>query len=108
MEVRARNWQTKLFKLARRRRARGLVVGAGAPSEISSAFNRLRAQIIKRLRENGWATVAIASPSRASGNTLTAINLAISIARDFSYTVLLVELDPGNPSFRQVLGVRPN
>ena len=44
------------------------------------------------------------SPSRGSGTTLTAINLAISIARNFNYTVMLVELDLVNPSFREVLG----
>ncbi len=39
-----------------------------------------------------------------SGNTLTAINLAISLARNLRYTVLLVELDLVNPSFRDILG----
>jgi protein-tyrosine kinase len=106
MELGVRDWQTKLFKPARRQPARDLVIGAGAPSEIYSAFSRLRNQIINRLQENGWTAVAITSPSRASGNTLTAINLAISIARGFSYTVLLVELDLVNPSFRQVLGFK--
>lgn len=99
-----RYWQTNLFKRARRKPARELVIGAGAPSKIASAFNRLRTEIINRLKENGWTAVAITSPARASGKTLTAINLAISMARDFSYTVLLVELDLVNPSFRQVLG----
>ncbi len=106
MELLVRYWQTKLFKPARRKLARNLVIGAGAPSEVYSAYNRLRTQIIKRLQENGWNSVAITSPSRASGNTLTAINLAISIARDCSYTVLLVELDLVNPSFRHVLGFK--
>lgn len=105
MELRVRYRQGEQFQPARRRRlARNLVIGAGAPSEVYSAYNLLRTQIIRRLRENGWDTVAITSPSRASGNTLTAINLAISIARDFSHTVLLVELDLVNPSFHQVLG----
>jgi protein-tyrosine kinase len=103
MELGVRDRQTNLFKPARRQPARDLVIGAGPPSEIYSAFKRLRNQIIKRLQENGWTTVAITSPFRASGTTLTAINLAISIARDFSYTVLLVELDLVDPSFRQVL-----
>jgi protein-tyrosine kinase len=101
-----RYWQTNLFKRARRKLTRELVIGAGAPSEIASAFNRLRAEIINRLKENGWTTVAVTSPARASGKTLTAINLAISMARDFSYTILLVELDLVNPSFRQVLGFK--
>jgi capsular exopolysaccharide synthesis family protein len=106
MELGVRDRQTNLFRPARRQPARDLVIGAGPPSEVYSAFSRLRNQIIKRLQENGWTTVAITSPSRASGTTLTAINLAISIARDFSYTVLLVELDLVNPSFRQVLGFK--
>jgi protein-tyrosine kinase len=96
--------QTNLFKRARRKLARELVIGAGAPSEISSAFNRLRTEVINRLEENGWTTVAVTGPARAWGKTFTAINLAISMARDFNYTVLLVELDLVNPSFRQVLG----
>ncbi|HXW72720.1 MAG TPA: hypothetical protein VEK34_15060, partial [Methylocella sp.] len=83
-----------------------LVIGSGAPSKVCSAYNRLRTQVLIRLQKNGWNTVAITSPSRASGNTLAAINLAISIARDFSYTVVLVELDLVNPSFRQVLGFK--
>jgi protein-tyrosine kinase len=102
--LRVRYRQTRQFKPVQRRPARNLVIGAGAASDVNSAYNLLRTQIIRRLRENGWNTVAITSPSRASGNTLTAINLAISIAQDFSYTVLLVELDLVNPSFRQVLG----
>jgi len=104
METRMRYRQTQQFRPARRRLARHLVIGAGAPSEVYSAYNHLRTQIIQRLQENRWNTVAITSPARASGNTLTAINLAISIARDFNYTVLLVELDLVNPSFRQILG----
>lgn len=106
MQLLVRYWHTRLFKPARRKPARDLVIGAGAPSEVYSVFNHLRTQIIERLLENGWNSVAITSPSRESGNTLTAINLAISIARNLSYTVLLVELDLVNPSFRQILGFK--
>ncbi len=103
-ELRMQYRQTQQFKPAWGRLARNRVIGAGASSEVYSAYNRLRTQIIQRLQENAWNTVAITSPSRASGNTLTAINLAISIAREFNYTVLLVELDLVNPSFREILG----
>jgi capsular exopolysaccharide synthesis family protein len=106
MEFRVWARQGEQFTPARRRPARNLVIGAGAPSDVHSAYNLLRTQVIRRVQENGWKTVAITSPSRASGTTLTAINLAISIARDFSYTVLLVELDLVNPSFHQVLGFK--
>src|SRR5207253_751902 len=95
---------TKQFKPTLGQLARNLVIGARAPGEAYSAYNRLRTQVITRLQENHWSTVAITSPSSATGNTLTAINLAISIARDFSYTVLLVELDLVNPSFHKIFG----
>lgn len=64
MQLLVRYWHTRLFKPARRKLARDLVIGAGAPSEVYSAFNHLRTQIIERLLENGWNSVAITSPSR--------------------------------------------
>jgi protein-tyrosine kinase len=106
METPMRYRQTQQFQPARGRLARNRVIGAGSSSDVYSAYNRLRTQIIQRLHENGWNTVAITSPSRGSGNTLTSINLAISIAREFNYTVLLVELDLVNPSFREILGFK--
>lgn len=96
--------QTKQFKPKRCVLARNLLIEAGATSEVYSAYKILRTQIIQRLQENGWNTVAITSPTRGSGKTLTAINLAMSIAQEFDYTVLLVELDLINPAFHQFLG----
>jgi Mrp family chromosome partitioning ATPase len=96
--------QSGQFKPVWHRLARNLVIGAGASTEVCASYNLLRTQILKRLDENGWNTVAVVSPSKASGTTLTAVNLAISIAQNFSYTVFLVELDLVNPSFGEVLG----
>jgi len=79
-------------------------LAAGAPNEGYAVYQHLRTQILQRLQENHWNTVAITSPSKSSGKTLTAINLAISIARDYNYTVLVVELDLVNPSFQRILG----
>lgn len=103
-ELRVWNEQVAQFKPDWRRLARDLVIGPGAPSDIRSAYNLVRTEALRRLRLNCWNTVAITSSSRASGNTLTAINLAISMARDFGQTVLLVELDLVAPSFHRILG----
>src|ERR1700749_3884883 len=81
MELRVRYRQSEQFNQARRRPERRPLIGA----EANSAYNLLRTRIVRRLQENGWNTVAITSPSRTSGTTLTAINLAISIARNFSH-----------------------
>lgn len=104
LEPRIRYSQTQQFLPEWRRLARQLVIGREAPSEANSAYNFLRSRIIRRLEENGWNTVAVTSPSARSGTTLTAINLAISLARDYAHTALLVELDLVNPAFRRLLG----
>ncbi len=96
--------QTQQFTPEPGRLASNLVIGTNAPRDAYRAYNFLRSQVITRLQESGWNTVAITSPSGGSGSTLTALNLGISIARSYSYTVLLVELDLVNPSLRRMLG----
>ena len=104
LDLRVRNQQAAKFEPDWRRLARNFVIGPGAEVAISSTYNVLRMQFMKSLEKNCWCTVAVTSPSRRSGNTLTAINLAISIARDFTHSVLLVELDLVSPSFNRILG----
>jgi protein-tyrosine kinase len=106
LALRVGNRQVAQFTPKWRRVARKLVIGLGAPSNVSSTYNTLRAQIVKTLQQNNWSTVAVTSPSRGSGNTLTAINLAINLARDSKYTVILVELDLIAPSFQRILGFK--
>jgi protein-tyrosine kinase len=84
--------------------ARKLLDAPDGSPEFRSAYNLVRTQLLQRLEQNGWTTVAVTSPSRRAGNTVTAINLAASIARDFDRNVVLVELDLAQPSFQKLLG----
>ena len=102
----SRELQTTLLKPKRGQLARNLVIGPAAPRDVCWTYNTIRTQMIQRLRQNGWNTVAVTSPSRGAGTTLTAINLAISAARDLGQTVLLVELDFLNPSFHRIFGFK--
>jgi protein-tyrosine kinase len=86
--------------------ARNFVINPGAASDRSSTYSLLRMRILRSLKKNCWSTVAVTSPTRRSGNTLTAMNLAISIARNSTSRVLLVELDFVSPSFHSILGFR--
>ena len=104
LDLRVRNQKVAKFEPDWRRLARNFVIGPRAAGDISSTYNVLRMRLIKSLDKNCWSTVAVTSPSRRSGNTLTAINLALSIAREFTHSVLLVELDLVSPSFNRVLG----
>ena len=70
------------------------------------AFDILRTQVVQKMMEQGWRTLAITSPSAESGKTLVAINLAISIAQQTDRTALLVDFDFRRPNVANALGLR--
>ena len=69
-----------------------------------AAYKLLRTQILQRMKSHGWNTLAVTSTAPGEGKTLTAINLAISIARDLNHTVLLVDADLRRPSISRYFG----
>lgn len=73
----------------------------------SSAYKMLRTRVLQRMRRNGWSTLAVTGTCPDEGKTLTAVNLAISMARDLSTTVVLVDLDLRKPSIARYLGLSP-
>jgi protein-tyrosine kinase len=70
-----------------------------------TAYKMLRTQVLQRMTARGWNTLGITSPAPGDGKTLTAINLAISLAREYHHTVLLVDTDLRNPSIHKYLGL---
>ncbi len=76
-------------------------------NSVADAYRILRTQILQRMRENDWNTLAVTSPGSGEGKSLTAINLAISLARELDYTVLLVDANLRNPGVHQPLGLEP-
>jgi protein-tyrosine kinase len=73
----------------------------------ASAYKMLRTRVLQRMRRNGWTTLAVTGTCPDEGKTLTAINLSISLARDLSTSVVLVDLDLRKPSVSRYLGVYP-
>jgi Mrp family chromosome partitioning ATPase len=71
----------------------------------AESYRQLRTQLLHKLRENNWRTLAVTSPNAHAGKTLTALNLAISLSMEVNQTVLLVELDLRNPSILDKLGL---
>jgi len=61
-------------------------------SEYKDAFTILGIQVIQRMEEHRWTTISITSPRGSEGKTITAIHLAISIAKEVEYSVLLVDV----------------
>jgi Mrp family chromosome partitioning ATPase len=56
---------------------------------------------------NDWHMLAVTSPSPGCGKTVTAINLALSIARQPDKPVLLIDLDLQRPQIGNYLGLKP-
>ena len=71
-------------------------------NSVSDAYRLLRTQILQRLNEKNWNTLGITSPNVGSGKTTSAINLAISLAREVDNTVLLVDANLRAPQIHSV------
>ena len=70
----------------------------------AEVYRQLRSRILPKMRANGWQTLAITSPNENAGKSLTAVNLAISMAQEMNQTVLLVDLDLRSPSIHEIMG----
>ena len=81
------------------------VVTGFEPCAYTDAYKMLRTQVLQRLNENDWNVLAITSPGKGEGKTLTALNLAASLAMEVNYTVLLVDADLRHPSLHSHLGI---
>lgn len=72
----------------------------------SQTFRTLRTQVIHKMRENNWRSLAITSPSEGEGKSLVAANLAMAIAMEVNQTVLLVDMDLKEPSLAKMFGIQ--
>ena len=68
------------------------------------AYRVLRTRIMHRTRENGGITVMVTSALAGEGKTVTAINLALTFAKAYSQTALLVDADLKRQQVHRVLG----
>ncbi len=72
-----------------------------------SAYRMLRTRVMRIMRNSGWSTLGIVAAGPAEGKTLTAVNLAISIAAEVGQQAVLVDLDLRRPTVNKYLGVQP-
>lgn len=83
------------------------ILSAMEHNEYADAFKILSTQVIQRLEEHRWTSLAITSVEQDEGKTTTAINLGISIAREIEYTVLLVDGNLRKPEIHSYFGIEP-
>lgn len=75
---------------------------------IRSAYKMLRTRTLQRIRQNHWHVIGVTSPTQGDGKTLTSVNLALSLAREVTLSVVLMELDLRRPSICKQFGVTPD
>jgi non-specific protein-tyrosine kinase len=72
----------------------------------SDSYNVVRTHIQNITQNNGWRTVMFTSTMPGEGKTLTCINLALSFAKSFNQTILLVDNDLKRQKIHQYLGIK--
>jgi len=74
---------------------------------VAEQYRKLRTQLRAHVQATGDNCFLITSPGNGDGKTLTALNLAISMAREMDQTVLLVDANLRAPAVAQLLGLTP-
>jgi protein-tyrosine kinase len=82
---------------------RCITFSAGMPE--GEAYRLLRTRIMHRALEKGGNTLMVTSAVPGEGKTLTSINFAFALAREFRRTVLLVDCDLRQQNVCRVLGI---
>ena len=80
---------------------------SAAEEDFANAYKILRTRVLRQLRQNDWNVLAVTSPGHHEGKTLTATNLAISMAREVTGTVLLVDANLERPEVHRLFGFSP-
>ena len=84
---------------------RNRVIATSKHSAANEAYKMLRTRIKQSMQSKNLTTLAISSTMAGQGKTLTAINLAFSLARDTTLEIVLVDFDLRHPSIFRTLGI---
>lgn len=92
-------------------RRQSMIVPEGDRSPVAENFRRIKRKILANVSGATLGTptnlVLVTSSRAGEGKTFCATNLAISIAMERDYKVLLVDADVAKRSVPRVLGIRP-
>jgi protein-tyrosine kinase len=84
---------------------RNLVVPQVADDIALNAYKILRTRLLQRMASNQWFSLAVTATLPQQGKTLTAVNLAMTLAQDPHTFVYLVDLDLRRPQVANTLGM---
>lgn len=93
------------FKPSQQDLERNRIIHPGFSEDALTGYKMLRTRIQQELSGNDWKTVAVTAAHDGAGKTVTALNLAITLASHGGHEVYLVDLDLRNPSIADYLGL---
>lgn len=76
-------------------------------SPVAEEYRKLKSVLVKMTKGEDFFrnTLMVTSSVPSEGKSITALNLAISLAQEFDHTVLLVDADLRRPSIQSYLGI---
>jgi Mrp family chromosome partitioning ATPase len=99
--ARAPVFVTNVEELRRNR----VLVDSAARHPAENAYRMLRTRVLRQMRNGGWSKLGITAAGSNEGKTLTAINLALTIAAERAQPVVLIDLDLKRPRIHRYLGI---
>lgn len=84
-----------------------VILSENQDESVRSAYKMLRTRTLQRMRQNNWHVIGVTSPLQGDGKSLTSVNLALSLARELTLSVILLELDLRRPTICKQFGVDP-
>lgn len=84
----------------------GRLVAALAPHSLAAEqYRLLRTRITQSESGRAFRSIIVTSPAKGDGKSLTAANLALTMAQEFQQRVVLVDADLRRPSIHDLFGV---
>jgi len=77
-------------------------------SSISEQFKKLKARVLNKMSQQDLQnTIMVTSSDVGEGKSIISINLAVALANEIDYTVLLVDTDLRKPAIHKYFGLEP-
>lgn len=85
-----------------------LVTSRNKFSPVSEEYKKLKARVMRMTKQEPFRNVLLVTSSvGGEGKSVTAANLALSLARDYDHSVLLIDADTRKPSLHSLLNLKP-
>lgn len=81
------------------------IITDGYSDQALTNYKMLRTRVLQLMNNNAWSTLAVTAPHDGAGKSLTAINLAITLASQGDHQIFLLDLDMRNPSIAEYFGL---